>query len=115
MFQISYANMYNAERAKRWRAELSTLVNTSNMNSNVSQELEIDAFAFTKHFFETNEGLIVNHLNTSYEKVISKYIDICTEMFIGRILTFETKKNSIHKICVAKLEGGNDNAIYCFE
>lgn len=48
----------------------------------VSQELEIDAFAFTKYYLEKDEGLIVNHLNTAYEKVISKYIYICKEIFI---------------------------------
>lgn len=84
VFQIFYANMFNDDRARRWRAELSTLVNTSNMNNTgsnyISQELELDAFAFTKYYLETIEGLIVNHLNTTYEKVISKYIDICKDM-----------------------------------
>jgi hypothetical protein len=57
------------------------LARNINGSNYVSQELEIDDFAFTKYYLKNNEGLIVNHLKTAYEKVITKYIDICIDMF----------------------------------
>lgn len=80
VFQIFYANMFNDDRARGWRSELATLVNTSNMNkygSNyINQELEIDAFAFTKYFLENNERIAVIHPSKDYETIITKYIEL---------------------------------------
>lgn len=46
--------MFNDDRARRWKAELSAIVNTSNMNNaginNISQELELDAFFLPSTF-----------------------------------------------------------------
>lgn len=78
VFQIFYANMFNDERAKRWRSELSTLVNTSNMDNEgmnyINQELELDAFAFTKYYLMNYESIIVKNKIVGYDEVINKYI-----------------------------------------
>ena len=78
VFQIFYANMFNDERAKRWRSELSTLVNTSNMDNEgmnyINQELELDAFAFTKYYLMNYESIIVKNKIVGYDEVIDKYI-----------------------------------------
>ena len=80
VFQIFYANMFNDERAKRWRSELSTLVNTSNMENKgsnyISQELELDAFSFTKFYLDKYESIKVNNRISSYDEVIDKYIAV---------------------------------------
>jgi len=80
VFQIYYANMFNDDRARRWRSELSTLVNTSNMNNNgsnyISQELELDAFSFTKYYLDKYESIILNNNIAGYDEMIDKYIRI---------------------------------------
>lgn len=80
VFQIFYANMFNDDRAKRWIAELSTLVNTSNMDkvgSNyISQELELDAFSFTKHYLDKYESIKIKNNISGYDKIIDKYIKV---------------------------------------
>lgn|SRR5690554_4887524 len=79
-FQIFYANMFNDDRAKRWRIELSTFVNTSNMNNKgsnyISQELELDAFAFTKYYLEKFESISVMNKIYGFDTLIEKYINI---------------------------------------
>lgn len=51
--------MFNDERAKRWRGELSTLVNISNMDKvgskYISQNLELNAFSLTKYHLDKYE------------------------------------------------------------
>lgn len=72
--------MFNDDRAKRWIAELSTLVNTSNMDkvgSNyISQELELDAFSFTKHYLDKYESIKIKNNISGYDKIIDKYIKV---------------------------------------
>jgi hypothetical protein len=78
VFQIFYANMFNDERAKRWRAELSTLVNTSNMDNKgsnyISQELELDPFSFTKYYLEKYESISIKNKIARYDEIIDQYI-----------------------------------------
>lgn len=78
VFQIFYANMFNDERAKRWRSELSTLVNTSNMDNEgmnyINQELELDAFAFTKYYLEEFENIKVVNRIDKLDLYIHEYI-----------------------------------------
>src|SRR5690554_6337399 len=80
VFQIFYANMFNDDRARIWRTELSTLVNTSNMNNKgsnyISQELELDAFAFTKYYLEKFESISVMNKIYGFDTLIEKYINI---------------------------------------
>lgn len=70
--------MFNDERAKRWRAELSTLVNTSNMDKvgskYISQDLELDAFFFTKYYLKKYESLNLQNKIVGYDEIIDKYI-----------------------------------------
>jgi len=85
VFQIFYANMFNDDRARRWRSELATLVNISNMNNNgsnyIDQELELDAFSFTKYYLEKFEGIQVVNKIAGYDEIIGKYISINYNFF----------------------------------
>ena len=85
VFQIFYANMFNDERANRWRVELSNLVNTSNMdkegNKYITQELEIDAFSFTKYYLEKYEDIPVKNKIDKFDKYINQYISLCINIF----------------------------------
>lgn len=80
VFQIFYANMFNDDRARRWRSELSNLVNTSNMSDKgsnyISQELELDAFSFTKYYLDKYESMKVENKINGYDEIIEKYISI---------------------------------------
>ena len=40
----------------------------------IGQEIELDAFAFTKYYLEKYEGMVVTHPSDEYEKVIKIYI-----------------------------------------
>lgn len=76
IFQIFYAQLFNDERAKRWMKELSHTINSSNLAEGdyASQELELDAFAFTKFYLEAFEGIKVINKIPGYEEIIVKYI-----------------------------------------
>ncbi|HOH58760.1 MAG TPA: hypothetical protein PLQ22_01965 [Bacilli bacterium] len=80
VFQIFYANMFNDDRARRWRVELSNLVNTSNINNKgsnyIGQELELDAFSFTKYYLDKYESMKVENKINGYDEIIEKYISI---------------------------------------
>lgn len=56
IFQLFYVNIFNDERSERWKKELQGAVNSSNMDNTgsnyISQEIELDAFAFTKYYLE---------------------------------------------------------------
>lgn len=84
VFQIFYANMFNDDRARRWRSELSNLVNTSNMSDKgsnyISQELELDAFSFTKYYLDKYESMKVENKINGYDEIIEKYILINKEI-----------------------------------
>ena len=76
IFQIFYAQLFNDERARRWMKELSHTINSSNLAEGdyASQELELDAFAFTKFYLEAFEGIKVINKIPGYEEIIVKYI-----------------------------------------
>lgn len=76
VFQFFYAELFNDERAKRWLKQLSHQINSSNLDEGDygSQELELDAFAFTKFFLETFEGIEVINNIPGYEKYVVEYI-----------------------------------------
>ncbi len=50
------------------------LNNIDDSTTYVLQEIEIDAFAFTKYYLEKYEGLTVIHPNVQYEDIIKLYI-----------------------------------------
>ena len=80
VFQLFYINMFSDERAKRWKNEMINAVNTSNIDecglNYISQEIELDAFAFTKFYLEQFDDIKVTHLSNQYEKFINKYTEI---------------------------------------
>ena len=59
--------------------ELSTLVNTANMDNEginyIIQEIELDAFAFTKYYLKKYEVIDVIHPSKYYESLIEKYVE----------------------------------------
>ena len=78
VFQLFYCNIMNDEIAKKWKSLLPTIINSSNMKGKtidyVSQELEIDAFAFTKFYLENYEGIEVINKIDGFDKIIDYYI-----------------------------------------
>lgn len=79
VFQIFYANLFDTEPARRWKGLLGTQINSSNMKEDGSdyleQELEIDAFAFTKFYLEYYEKMqVVNRIEG-----LDKYLDLYIE------------------------------------
>ena len=60
---------------QRWIKEMNDAVNTSNINETgsnyISQEIELDAFAFTKFNFES---ITVKSKIKGYDEIIDKYI-----------------------------------------
>ena len=84
LFQIVYSYYYDDEIATNWKRELQTMKSSENADiiyddeehtDYAYQELEIDAFAFTKYYLCNYEDLIVVHPNKLYEEVIKKYIE----------------------------------------
>lgn len=76
VFQIFYANLFNDERATRWSELIRIQINSGTINdvgSNyINQELEIDAFAFTKFYLESYENMdIINRIDG-----LDKYLDL---------------------------------------
>lgn len=61
VFQMFYVQVFSDERAKRWKEELAHQINSSNMDSDgknyLAQELELDAFAFTKYYLKEYESI----------------------------------------------------------
>ena len=70
--------MFSDERAERWKNEMINAVNTSNIDQNgsnyISQEIELDAFAFTKYYLGKHESIIVKNKIAGYDEIIDKYI-----------------------------------------
>ncbi len=84
IFQLFYVNIFNDERSERWKKELQDVINSSNMDSNGSnyivQEIEIDAFAFTKYYLENYESIPVINKVPGYDLIIDKYVRINKEV-----------------------------------
>ena len=73
-FQIYYARLMNDARALRWREELGMAKNGDSVLY-LGQELELDAFAFTKWYMKKYLEKEIIHPNDKYEKVIEMYIE----------------------------------------
>lgn len=78
VFQIFYANLFKTELAVRWKKLLPTLVNSSTMDEDgsnyINQELEIDAFAFTKFYLQKYENIDVKNKVEGLDKYLDEYI-----------------------------------------
>ncbi len=78
VFQIFYANLFKTELAIRWKKLLPTIVNSSTMNANgdnyINQELEIDAFAFTKFYLKEYEHIDVQNKIEGLDEYLDLYI-----------------------------------------
>jgi hypothetical protein len=78
VFQLFYVNIFNDERSIRWEKELQGVINSSNMDSNgsnyIAQEIEIDAFAFTKYYLEKYENMKVDNKIDKLDFYIQEYI-----------------------------------------
>ena len=85
IFQLFYVNIFNDERSERWKKELQGAVNSSNMDGNgsnyISQEIELDAFAFTKYYLEKFENMKVRIKIDGLDNVIDKYIIVNSHLF----------------------------------
>jgi len=80
VFQLFYVNIFNDERSIRWEKELQGVINSSNMDSNgsnyIAQEIELDAFAFTKYYLENYESIPVINKVPGYDEFLDKYLHI---------------------------------------
>ncbi|NLC96854.1 MAG: hypothetical protein GX675_04710 [Erysipelotrichaceae bacterium] len=78
IFQLFYVNIFNDERSERWKKELQGAVNSSNMDNTgsnyISQEIELDAFAFTKYYLEEFENIEVVNKIDKLDFYILEYI-----------------------------------------
>ena len=78
VFQLFYVNIFNDDRSERWKRELQGAVNSSNMDGNgsnyISQEIELDAFAFTKYYLEEFENIEVVNKIDKLDFYILEYI-----------------------------------------
>ena len=77
-FQIFYASLYDTELAKRWRTLLGSQINSSNMMEDgsdyINQELEIDAFAFTKFYLKKYKDIDVINKIPGLDELLDLYI-----------------------------------------
>ena len=76
---IFYCQLFDTDTARRWKGLLATQINSTNMSCDgsdyIDQELEIDAFAFTKFYLEHYEGMkVVNRIDG-----LDKYLDLYIE------------------------------------
>lgn len=78
VFQIFYANLFNNDTAIRWKRLLATQINSSNMSEDgsnyINQELEIDAFAFTKFYLKQYEHIDVKNKMDGLDEYLDAYI-----------------------------------------
>lgn len=78
VFQIFYVSLFSNERSIRWKKELQGVINSSNMDSNgsnyITQEIELDAFAFTKYYLEEFENIEVVNKIDKLDFYILEYI-----------------------------------------
>jgi hypothetical protein len=78
IFQLFYVNIFNDDRSKRWKKELQGAVNSSNMDGDgtnyIVQEIELDAFAFTKYYLEEFENIKVFNKIDKLDLYIHEYI-----------------------------------------
>lgn len=79
VFQLFYANLFDTETALRWKKLLASQINSSTMNEDgsnyINQELEIDAFAFTKFYLKQYEHINVKNKVEGLDKYLDEYIN----------------------------------------
>ena len=84
VFQIFYVGLFSNERSIRWKKELQGVINSSNMDSNgsnyIAQEIELDAFAFTKYYLEEFENMKVVNKIDKLDLYIHEYIKKSRDM-----------------------------------
>lgn len=78
VFQVIYCNIYDNARSARWKQLLSTQINSTNLNGNydkyLSQELEIDAFAFTRYYLKKFHNINVENKIKGFDFLLDNYI-----------------------------------------
>ena len=78
VFQIFYISLFNNDRSKRWKKELQGAINSSNIDSTgnnyITQEIELDAFAFTKYYLEKYENMKVTNKIGKLDFYILEYM-----------------------------------------
>lgn len=79
VFQVFYCQLIDTETTRRWKGLLANSINSSNMSANgldyIGQELEIDAFAFTKFYLEHYEGMKVVNRIDGLDAILDLYIE----------------------------------------
>lgn len=87
IFIISYLKLAveTILKVKRWKEELSHQVNSSNMDSDwknyLAQELELDAFAFTKYYLKEYESIETFNKIDGFDEYIDRYIILFKSIF----------------------------------
>ena len=80
IFQVFYANLFDNERARRWKELLTKKINYDFVNDSENyaeyylQELEVDAFAFTKWYMKEFLGMDVKNKIVGYDEILDSYI-----------------------------------------
>lgn len=78
VFQIFYANLFETDLAIKWKELLATHINSSTFSENgsnyINQELEIDAFAFTKFYLKKYEHIDVQNKIEGLDDYLYAYI-----------------------------------------
>lgn len=73
-YQLHYVANYNTPKALRWKKELDNYITSENVIGNITQEIEIDAMAFSQIVLETDYGIIYRHKNPLIQELIDTYI-----------------------------------------
>lgn len=73
-YQLHYVANYNTPKALRWKKELDNYITSKNVIGNLTQEIEIDAYAFSQLVLETDYGIIYRHENPLIQELIDNYI-----------------------------------------
>lgn len=73
-YQLHYVANYNTPKSLRWKKELDNYITSKNVIGNLTQEIEIDAYAFSQIVLETDYGIIYRHENPLIQELIDNYI-----------------------------------------
>lgn len=73
-YQLHYVANYNTPKALRWKNELDNYIASENVIGNLTQEIEIDAMAFSQIVLETDYGIIYRHKDPLIQELIDNYI-----------------------------------------
>lgn len=80
IFQILYAKIFDDDRAKRFKYEFANakeldVNNQESINEYSFQEIEIDAYAYTKWYMKKHLDIDIIHPSKDYEQIISLYME----------------------------------------